>query len=53
MNKEELENWQKIKEYFETLPEEKRDNQFYTRALAITSGKPDPHELPSLDTEDS
>ena len=38
MNKDELENWQRIKDHFETLPEEQRDNQFYKRAVAITSG---------------
>ena len=53
MNKDELANWQRIKEHFETLPEEQRENDFYKRAVAITSGKPDPQELPSLETEDS
>ena len=52
MNKDELENWQRIKEHFESLPEFKRDNHFYKRAVAITSGQPDPQELPSLETED-
>ena len=42
MNKEELENWQKIKDYFEKI--EKTDNYFYKRALAICDGKPDPME---------
>ena len=40
-----LENWQKIKEHFESLPEEKRDNMFYKRAVAICSGEEDPLEL--------
>ena len=44
MNEDSLENWQKIKEYFETLPEEKRDNHFYRRAIAICGGKEDPFE---------
>ena len=52
MNKDELENWQRIKDHFETLPEEQRDNQFYKRAVAITSGKPDPQPLPPLKVED-
>ena len=37
-----LENWHKVKEYFETLPEEKRENMFYKRAVAICAGKEDP-----------
>ena len=42
MNNPERDNWQRIKDYFETLPEEKRDNMFYKRACAIVSNKPDP-----------
>ena len=55
MASEELENWQRIKDYFEELPEFKRNNLFYKRAVAITSGQKDPlPEAPSLKkTEDS
>tara|TARA_R100001129_G_scaffold147040_1_gene108481 strand:- start:507 stop:668 length:162 start_codon:yes stop_codon:yes gene_type:complete len=42
MTEEEKKNWGKIKEHFETLPEFKRDNLFYKRAVAICEGKPDP-----------
>ena len=42
MNEQELANWQRIKEYFETLPEHKRDNMFYKRAVAIVGGEEDP-----------
>ena len=48
MDKEALENWQKIKDHFETLPEFKRDNMFYKRAVAICGGKDDPIELPEI-----
>ena len=44
MNKDELENWQRIKDYFETLPEFKRENGFYRRACAIVAGTPAPTE---------
>lgn len=44
MSKEELENWQRVKEHFESLPEEKRNNWFYKRAVAICGGKSDPME---------
>ena len=44
MNTQEIENWKKIKDYFETLPEHKRDNMFYKRACAIADDKPDPLE---------
>ena len=44
MSPDELTNWEKVKEYFETLPEEKRDNMFYKRAVAICAGKDDPLE---------
>ena len=53
MNEDELNNWQRIKEYFESLPEEKRDNMFYKRAVAITVGKNDPLDVKSLDPMDS
>jgi hypothetical protein len=42
MDPTELENWKKIKEYFEGLPDFKRDNWFYKRAIAILEGKDDP-----------
>jgi hypothetical protein len=38
----ELDNWQRIKDYFETLPDYKRDNMFYKRAVAIVDGQEDP-----------
>ena len=44
MSKEELENWQRIKEHFESLSEEARENMFYKRAVAICGGKDDPLE---------
>ena len=44
MSKEELENWQRIKNHFESLPEEERENMFYKRAVAICGGKDDPLE---------
>ena len=44
MNTQEIDNWKKIKEYFETLPEHKRDNMFYKRACALVADKPDPLE---------
>ena len=42
MDKNERENWQRVKDHFETLPEEQRDNWFYKRAKAILEGKEDP-----------
>lgn len=42
MNPDEFNNWKRIKEHFETLPDFKRDNMFYKRACAIVEGKPDP-----------
>ena len=45
MKEDELKNWERIKEYFETLPEHKRDNMLYKRATAICSGEPDPLKL--------
>ena len=44
MDKESVENWQRIKDYFETLPDHKRDNMFYRRAVAICGGSNDPLE---------
>ena len=46
MTPEELQNWQRIKEHFEELPDFKRDNMFYKRAVAIVSGKDDPMPAP-------
>lgn len=45
MKDDELKNWERIKEYFETLPEFKRENMFYTRACKIVDGKEDPLKL--------
>ena len=42
MSKEELENWQKIKDHMESIG--KTDNHYYKRACAILSGKEDPIE---------
>ena len=42
MSKEEVANWQRIKDHMEA--EGKTDNQFYTRACAIVSGGEDPIE---------
>ena len=44
MSKEELANWQRIKDHFETLPEEQRENGFYQRACVIVAGGEDPIE---------
>tara|TARA_B100001939_G_C16889417_1_gene594657 strand:- start:1046 stop:1174 length:129 start_codon:yes stop_codon:yes gene_type:complete len=40
MDKQELENWKKIKEALEEA--DKQDSFFYKRAVAILDGKPDP-----------
>ena len=48
MDKEERDNWQIIKDYFETLPEEKRDNMFYKRAVAVVDTGKDPMPQPAL-----
>ena len=54
MNKEDAENWQRVKDYFEELPEFKRDNMFYKRACMIVAGHPDPLDNHGqLDQEDS
>ena len=45
MDQETKENWQKIKKHFESLPEHKRDNMFYRRAVAICADKDDPLEV--------
>jgi len=47
MDDYEKQNWQRIKDYFDTLPEEKRENMFYKRACKIVASKPDP--LPPLE----
>ena len=44
MSKEEEANWQRIKSHLEK--EEKTDNMFYKRAVAILAGKPDPLDSP-------
>ena len=40
MSKEELENWQKVKDALEEAG--KTDSFFYKRAVVILEGKPDP-----------
>ena len=40
MDKQEKENWQKIKEALEEA--DKKDSYFYKRAVAICDGKSDP-----------
>ena len=52
MDKEERDNWERIKDYFETLPEEKRDNMFYKRAVAILDTGKDPMPQPPLKPEE-
>ena len=44
MSDEERANWQRIKDYFETLPDYKRENGFYRRACVIVAGGEDPIE---------
>ena len=39
-DKEEIENWKKIKDHFEEIG--MTENMYYKRALAICSGEPDP-----------
>ncbi len=36
------------KDYFETLPEAKRDNMFYKRAVAVVDTGKDPMPQPAL-----
>jgi len=43
-SEKEIENWKKIKDHFDSLPEFKRNNMFYKRAVAILDQKPDPLE---------
>lgn len=54
MSEEERANWQKIKNHFETLPEYKRDNMFYKRAVAICGGSDDPlkNDVVKIDISD-
>ena len=40
MDKQELENWQRVKEALESAG--KTDSFYYKRAVAICDGKPDP-----------
>jgi len=40
MDKQELENWKKVKEALEEA--DKQDSFFYKRAVDILDGKPDP-----------
>tara|TARA_R110002012_G_scaffold47101_1_gene123732 strand:- start:92 stop:220 length:129 start_codon:yes stop_codon:yes gene_type:complete len=42
MDKQEIENWKKVKEALEEA--DKTDCMFYKRAVAIVKGKPDPLE---------
>ena len=42
MDKQEIENWKKVKEALEAA--DKTDCMFYKRAVAIVDGKPDPLE---------
>ena len=42
MDKQEIENWQKVKEALEAA--DKTDCFFYKRAVMICSGEPDPLE---------
>ena len=50
MNKDELANWQRIKDHMEA--EGKTDNHLYSRACAIVAGNPDPIEpLPTEELE--
>jgi hypothetical protein len=44
MDKHELDNWKKVKDHFESLPEDARHSLFYKRAVAICEGKDDPLE---------
>ena len=42
MDKQEIENWKKVKEALEEA--DKTDSMFYKRAVAIIAGKKDPLE---------
>ena len=52
MTSEEKENWQKVKDHFESLTEDQRNNHFYKRACLICAGKPDPHEAPLFELKE-
>ena len=51
MDKQERENWQRIKEGLEEAGA--TDNQYYKRAVIISAGGGDPLELPSLEDDPS
>ena len=42
MDEAEFKNWERIKSYFESLPEHKRDNMFYKRACSIVQTPDNP-----------
>ena len=47
MDKQEKDNWQKVKDALEKAG--KTDSMFYKRAVAITNDQPDPFENNSLE----
>lgn len=47
MDKQEQNNWEKVKEALEKAG--KTDTMFYKRAVAICDGKPDPLDFNSLE----
>ena len=47
MDKQEKDNWQKVKDKLEETG--KTDTMFYKRAVAITAGQPDPLHINSLE----
>jgi hypothetical protein len=49
ISREELQNWKKIKTYFESI--DKCDNWYYKRSCAIVAGQPDNFKLPDLTKE--
>ena len=48
MDKQEKDNWKKVKDKLEETG--KTDNWFYKRAVAITAGQPDPLDKDSLES---
>lgn len=52
MTSEEKDNWQKVKDHFESLPGDQRENHFYKRACLICDGKPDPLDVPLFKPKD-
>ena len=51
MHPDELSNWVRIKERFEANGT--TDNMFYTRAVAIVAGQPDPlPKYPAVESEE-